>query len=354
VTTTRITVLGILILTALAAGIAADSGKLLVDTYGKLLLIGTDGSQQILSESVILAALSPDGRRVAFTHDENPRAFPNTSQILSVVPVAGGTMEQITKLPTGSHFGSVDWLPDGNSIAYEGKDGNLFISRISSTGSVPRNLGPWYQGFSISADGSKIVHAVNSPVMGLEVLDVVTGQHTLIHKVTKVVWSAKFSPDGQWIAYQVTLYDPPRAKDDEPDCTPPTIGLRIYSMQTRRDNAVSIAGAPKDWQNVKSFTWSPDSKRIALTLGTVDCDYPGSAGGVFVTTIDLKSQIRASAGELAFEPAFSPDGKAVAFVDFSDPDSRARLIRYDLATGATALIKRATDADNYYRLLGWR
>jgi Tol biopolymer transport system component len=125
-------------------------------------------------------------------------------------------------------------------------------------------------------------------------------------------------------------------------------------MRTKTDSAVTIADAPKDWQNVKSFAWSPDSKRIALTLGTVDCDYPGSAAGVFITTIDLKSQVRASLSELAFEPAFSPDGKAVAFVDFSAPDSRARLIRYDLATGARTLIRRATDADNSYRLLGWK
>src|SRR5262249_58916119 len=115
-------------------------------------------------------------------------------------------------------------------------------------------------------------------------------------------------------------------KDDEPDCTPPTIGLRIYSMRTKTDSAVTIADAPKDWQNVKSFAWSPDSKRIALTLGTVDCDYPGSAAGVFITTIDLKSQARASDSELAFEPAFSTDGKAVAFGGFAVPEPRARFI----------------------------
>ena len=37
--------------------------------------------------------------------------------------------------------------------------------------------------------------------MGLEVLDIRSGQRTLIHRTTKVVWSAKFSPDGEWIAY---------------------------------------------------------------------------------------------------------------------------------------------------------
>ena len=348
----RMTVLGILILAALAVGIAADGGNLLVDSYGKLLLIRTDGTQQVLGDSIIFGALSLDGQKFAFTHDENPRTFPNPSQILSVMPAAGGTAKQIAKLPPGAHFGSLGWLPDGNGIVYEGKDGNLFMARLSLNGSALRDLGPWYQGFSVSPDGSKILHAVNSPAIGLEVLDVASGARTLIHKTAKVVWNAKFSPDGEWIAYEMTLRDPPRTKDDEPDCTPPTIGLRIYSRRMKTDTAVTIAAAPKAWNNIKSFNWSPDSKRLALTLGTTDCDYPGRGNGVFITSVDLKSQIRASVSDMSFEPIFSPDGAAVAFVDFSD--SPAKLIRYDMTTGARTLIRRATQADNYYRLLDWK
>jgi Tol biopolymer transport system component len=125
-------------------------------------------------------------------------------------------------------------------------------------------------------------------------------------------------------------------------------------MRSKTDAAVTIGVAPKDWQNVKSYSWSPDSKRLALTLGTVDCDYPGTANGVFVTTVDFKSQLRASVRDMSYEPVFSPDGKAIAFVDFSDPDSRAQLMRYELATGTRTLIGRATQADNYYRLLDWK
>jgi Tol biopolymer transport system component len=344
----------VVILAVVATGIAADTENLLVDNYGKLLLIGQDGAQRVLRDSIITASYSPDGLKAAFTYDDNPRAFPNSSQVLSVMTVAGGTSEEITKLPPRSHFESIGWLPDGSAVIYEGKDGHLFIAPLSLKGSAPRDLGRWYQGFSVSPDGSKIVHAVNSPTMGLEVLDVVSGQRTLIHKASKVVWSAKFSPDGQWIAYQITTHDPPRTKDDEPNCTPPTIGLRLYSMRAKTDVAVTIASAPKDWQNVKSYNWSPDSKRLALTLGTVDCDYPGSANGVFVTSIDFNSQTRASVRDMSFEPVFSPDGKAIAFVDFSDTDSRAQLIRYDLQTGARRLIRKATESDNYYRLLDWK
>ena len=80
--TTRTTILGFLILTVLAAGMGADRGNLVVDNYGKLLLISTDGTQRVLVDSMILAALSPDGQNLAFVRDQNPRAFPNSSQIL--------------------------------------------------------------------------------------------------------------------------------------------------------------------------------------------------------------------------------------------------------------------------------
>src|SRR4030095_3853151 len=58
------TILSLLLFTTLAAGIAADGGNLLVESYGKLLLIGMDGTQRVLVDSMILAALSPDGRNI--------------------------------------------------------------------------------------------------------------------------------------------------------------------------------------------------------------------------------------------------------------------------------------------------
>jgi hypothetical protein len=48
-TTTRTTVHAILILMALVSAVAADTGKLLANTYGTLLLIDPDGSQQVPS-----------------------------------------------------------------------------------------------------------------------------------------------------------------------------------------------------------------------------------------------------------------------------------------------------------------
>lgn len=152
---TRPAILSLLLVTAFAAGFSADGGSLLVESSGKLLLIGIDGTQRTLVSSMILAALSPDGQNVAFTYDESPRASSNSSQILSVMPTAGGVPKRITQLPRGAHFESLGWLPDGSAVLYQGKDGHLFLATLLPGGSAPRDLGPWYQDFSVSPDGSK-------------------------------------------------------------------------------------------------------------------------------------------------------------------------------------------------------
>jgi hypothetical protein len=198
------------------------------------------------------------------------------------------------------------------------------------------------------------VHAVNNDpdATGLEVLDVQTGARKLVHKSATVVWDAVFSPDGRYIAYRMTLHEPPASSDDEPDCTPPTLGLWLFSVAEKTDRQVRLRGAPAAWEDVKNFSWSPDSKRLALTVGTTDCDYPGSEAGVFVTGVDLQDQRQISRSNMSFEPVFSPEGEDIAFVDFSD--SPAKLLRYRLTDGSLHLIRRATEESNYYHLIGWK
>jgi Tol biopolymer transport system component len=325
----------------------AAQAHLLVESYGRLSLVAPDGRQTLLADHVNVAALSPDGRYVAFT---------KTDQALLVVAVESGQATQIVQLPQGAHFGEIGWTPDGAVVAYEaivqGRSDDLFLAPFPSQRGPARNLGHWYQGFSFSPDGSKIVHAVNGDsASGLEILDLATGQRSFVHRAQDIVWDARFSPDGRYVAYRMTVSEPDRS-DDDPDCTPPTLGLRLYSMDRQTDVPVIIRGAPENWEDVKTYEWSPDSKQIALTLGPVACDYPGDAADVFVTSVDLKFQMRLSTSGMSFEPAFSPDGLSVAFVDFSN--SPARLFRYDLAGRASTLIRRATEQNNYYHLYGWR
>jgi len=262
--------------------------------------------------------------------------------------------------PAGTGFGKVAWTPDGSAIAYEatvrgngGMTDDLFLAPFPPERGPVRNLGHWYQGFSFSPDGRRIVHAINSP-FALEVLDVATGTRTLLHKASNVVWDAKFSPDGKFIAYQKTVGEPAassvqRSEDDEPDCGSPNTELRLYSLIDGSDTAVSIPKAPP---SVYNFSWSPDSRRLAIELGTEDCESTSGDAAVFVTSVDQKVQKQISTSSPSVQPAFSPDGSAIAFVDSSQ--SPARLFRYDLASETRSVIRRASANENDYVLLDWK
>ena len=324
----------------------ARPGNLLVDTYGKLWLVTPSGTMQMLMDRATVGVLSPDGKRVAVLSGD---------RTLSVLSLDTHARRDVVTLPAGTHFGEIVWSPDGRSIGYEAMDmgtgDHLFLVSADTEHAVPRDLGKWYQGLSFSPDASRIVHAVNFPVQGLEVLDVATGKRVLVHKTSKVVWDATFSPDGKQIAYRMTVKDPPAATDEEPNCESPTLGLRVHSLADGSDRALVIR-APKDWEDVKSYAWSPDGNRIAIMVGTVGCDYPGDAVSIFLTSLDSKSQLRISTSSMALDPVFSPDGSELAFSDAQEIP--ARLVRYNLATGALVLIARGTESENYFHLHAWK
>ncbi len=109
---------------------------------------------------------------------------------------------------------------------------------------------------------------------------------------------------------------------------------------------------PKAPPSVYNFSWSPDSRRLAIALGTEDCTSPSGDAAVFVTSVDQKVQKQISTSSPSEQPAFSPDGSAIAFVDSSQFPSR--LFRYDLASETRSVIRRASAKENDYRLLEWK
>src|SRR5215510_11507915 len=135
----RTATLGILVTAVFAAAAAAAPPEaLLVDIYGKVLIIGTDGATRVVTEPMISAVFSRDGQSLAFTRNEDPRAT-SSPQTLSVISVNGGVARQIARVESGTHFGSVGWLPDGSAIVFEGKDGHLFLAKLFLN-EAPRDL----------------------------------------------------------------------------------------------------------------------------------------------------------------------------------------------------------------------
>ena len=359
----RLSVIFFLLLAVVLAG-ATDAGNLVVRTVdGNLVIIHLDGTQEQISSEAGSAIISPDHRAVAFTvvHMQEVQGpeFWRVDAKLLVMTLSTRLTTELVHPPAGTGFGQIAWTPDGSAIAYEatarGNGGiadDLFLAPFPPERGPVRNLGHWYQGFSFSPDGRRIVHAINSP-FALEVLDVATGTRTLVHRAGNVVWDAKFSPDGKFIAYQKTVGEPASAvqdsEDDEPDCSSPNKELRVYSLIDDFDTAVNIPKAPP---SVYNFTWSPDSRRLAIELGTEDCTSPSGDAAVFVTSVDQKVQKQISTSSPSVQPAFSPDGSAIAFVDSSQ--FPARLFRYDLSSETRSVIRRASAKENDYLLLEWK
>lgn len=351
-----------LLLAVVLAG-ATDAGNLVVRTADdNLVIIRPDGKQEQISREVGSAVISPDQDVIAFTvihiqKVQGPELFTVDAKLL-VMTLSTRVTTELVHLPAGpagTGFEQIAWTPDGSAVAYEasarGTD-DLFLAPFPPERGPVRNLGHWYQGFSFSPDGNRIVHAINSP-FALEVLDVATGTRTLLHKASNVVWDAEFSPDGKFIAYRKTVGEPvksvQRSEEDEPDCSSPNTELRLYSLLDGSDTAVNIPKAPP---SVYNFSWSPDSRLLAIELGTEDCTSQSGDAAVFVTSVDQKVQKQISTASPSAQPAFSPDGSAIAFVDSSQPP--ARLFRYDLASESRSVIRRASAKENDYVLLEWK
>ena len=339
----------VFLLLAMHSANAFETGDMLVMIDdSKLVVIHSDGVQEPITEGARSAVFSPDRRSVVFALDRK----------LAVMALATHTTVEVAQLGEGAHFGQVAWAPDGNAIAYEAivpnKSNDLFLAPFPPQRGQARNLGHWYQGFSFSPDGSRIVHAINNP-FALEVLDLATAKRTLLHKADNVVWEAQFSPDGKFIAYTKTVTEPqssnqPGKDDDEPDCANPPIDLHLYSLADGSDTAVTFHNL-KTPDTVYHFSWSPDSRRIVLELGTNDCGYPSGDAAVFVTSVDQKYQVCISTASPAIEPRFSPDGTAVVFVDYSRPPHP--MLRYEFRSRTLKRLDRPGGHEEY-RLMDWK
>src|SRR5213594_3934014 len=91
----RLAIFIVLLGTTLIAGAAAGDSGLLVESYGKLLLVRADGTWRVLSDSTHSAALSPDGQTFAFT---------TSSQVLSHHVGCGRINETDCKAPRRKSF----------------------------------------------------------------------------------------------------------------------------------------------------------------------------------------------------------------------------------------------------------
>ena len=209
---------------------------------------------------------SHDGTMIAFNSDSNPDLGAGNvgSSTIWVVPSQGGTPRQVTQIgsPPGGHFGPA-WAPDGKRIVFI----NLNFS----------SQGLW----SVSVTGTDLKQ-LTLPALG-----------RVAHPI--------FSPDGRYLYFDA--------------------GPAVEALPIAADTGASL-GEPVKLTDVgasvvQSISVSGDGKRLAYSVQTLTSNIWSIA--VAPKTAEAAGTpfpITNQTGTRNNQPAFSPDGRKIAFMEF--------------------------------------
>jgi len=291
---------------------------------------------------IVQIAASPDGKQVVYTlRGDDLRANKGyTGLWLQDTTRRGATPVRLTS--DGSHDGSAAWSRDGRSIYFlSDRSGSTQVWRITSQGAeaaqvtdLPLPVGS----FRVSPNGDRIF-------VGLEVFRdcedlACTGQRleTAAHATaTGVVY------DGLFVRHWDSWGDGRRSQLFALD-----LDSRGHATGTARNLTAAVdADVPgKPFGGTEDYTVSPDGSRVVFAARVA------GAGEAWSTNLDLYS-VSAAGGPVTnltadnpaadAQPAFSPDGKTLAYLASERPgfeSDRAHLVLLDLSGGT----KRALTA----------
>jgi Tol biopolymer transport system component len=220
-------------------------------------------------------AWSADGRRIAFTRNEDVGEFTTfTDDDVFVMDADGDDVEQLTPERDGSTSGQPAWSPDGREIVFV--RGPSVASSVSAATAL--RFGSL---FVMRADGSEP------------------------RRLTRGSPDAApaWSPDGREIAFV-------RGRDlNRPSGDMDLFVVDVAGGEPRRltDTAAAFDTAP---------AWSPDGSRIAFARGAEQAPYDGKAG-IFVVNREGTGERLVLEHRLysytSYSVSWSPDGQTLAF-----------------------------------------
>ena len=261
-------------------------------------------------------AISPDGRRAAVSVRRGDlEAGAYRTEVWSV-DLAGAAAER--RLTSGDGGASnLRWSPSGAEIAFVSKRGERAqVWALPAAGGEARPLtahGEAVSGFEWSPDGGRLL--VRAP-----------------------------APETEEEAQRR------RTKDD----------ARADGWQWRRDRLwlVPVAGGPSTpitdgARHVQAAAWAPDGKRVALvTTATPEADSSLDAR-LQVLDVTTGGQSDVPGGDLAADPRWSRDGRALAFVRPFDGHELSRNDAFVWTVGSDRARNVSASLDRDVEDLGW-
>ncbi|MDQ4097699.1 MAG: LpqB family beta-propeller domain-containing protein [Actinomycetota bacterium] len=257
----------------------------------QLTVMASDGTAKRVLTNRPLAfdgnpAWSPDGSRIAF------ESLIEGRRSIWVIQANG---EGLRRLTDGEGTDSAPaWSPDGSTIAFTSdRDGNAEIYAMGADGSDVRRLttDPSTDAFPTwSPDGSRIAFVSDRDgVLKLWTMGADASDPSRLLDIAAEAQRPGYSGDGRRVVFSSD-------RDGNPE---------IYAANVDGSGLTRLTDKPGA-DGEASF--SPDGSRIAFAS-----DRDGSPS-VFVMAADGASVTKLTTGPLGYSPAWSPDGRSIAYV----------------------------------------
>jgi Tol biopolymer transport system component len=269
------------------------------------------GASRQLTEFGSAPAWSHDSTMLAFQSDSNPDLGSGSvgSSTIWIVPAQGGAPVQITKVgnPAGGHVGPT-WSPDNRKIAFVALNySNQEVWSISVTGddlkqmihTGSRSTYPLY-----SPDGRSL-YFVSGPIVSRlpissESGEAISNPVQVTDAGASIITNLTLSADGKRMAYGVQ-----------------TLTSNIWSLPVS-PNTNEATGSPQPLTNQtgtrnNSPAFSPDGRKIAFIEFL-----RGGGTHIWVADTDGKNPVQITTNPRNLTPSWFPDGDHLAFVSKHD------------------------------------
>jgi TolB protein len=204
-----------------------------------------------------MPALSPDGKRIAFMSNRDNGAYD-----IYVMNSDGTGVKRLA--PSTAWNYKPTWSADGSKI--------VFTSTRDAADPNDRGTGASWEVYTVTSDGLTLTRVTNNSV----------GE-----------FDPQLSPDGTRIVF---------ASDRDHD----SFWIRdLYVMNVDGTNVHRLTSQTGQLENP---SFDPTGARIVY-----DIQSAGGVGGIFVLNGHATTQLRVNSGSTEFAPAWSPDGKQIAF-----------------------------------------